>query len=129
MGHYSFLRDLEQSKVAVNIVKTFLTDIHKDAINAQIEELEKDRQVEGDVEVLLDCGIAYSVEVKYDIMAGKTGNLCFETHNKKGKLTGISSTKADEVHYVVPGEKNSFTLYMFKTEDLRKYLFDEANSV
>lgn len=127
MAHYSFLKDLEQSKVAVEIVKSFLKDFHKSAVNATIEELEKARQVEGDVEVLSDCGIAYSVEVKYDIMAGKTGNLCFETHNKKGKLTGISSTEAHEVHYVVP-DGDGFVLYMFKTDDLRKYLFDTTNA-
>lgn len=126
MGNYSFLKDLEESKVAVNIVKVFLENLHSDAKNAAVTELGKDRQKEGDVEVLSDCGISYSVEVKYDMMAKKTGNLCFETHNSKGKLTGISSTEADEIHYVVP-EEDGFSLYMFKTEDLKSYLFDTKN--
>lgn len=126
MGSYSFLKDLEESKVAVNIVKTYLGTLHEDAENVTISELERARQKEGDVEVLSDCGIAYSVEIKYDMMAKKTGNICFETHNKKGTLTGISSTEADEVHYVIPDEEG-FTLYMFKTEDLKAYLFDEKN--
>lgn len=126
MGHYYFLKDLEESKVAVNIVKAYLGELHKDVENVQIEELKRDRQTEGDVEVISDCGISYCVEVKYDMMAKKTGNLCFETHNSKGKLTGISSTEADEVHYVVPTEEG-FVLYVFKTEELREYLFDVKN--
>jgi len=121
MGH--FLKDLEESKVAVNVVKTFLKTKHS---NAVITELDKTRQKEGDVEIVSDCGIAYSVEVKYDMMAQKTGNLCFETHNSKGDLTGISSTEANEVHYVVPDE-DGFYLYMFNTEELRSYLFDTKN--
>jgi len=125
MGH--FLKDLEESKVAVSIVKTFLDSLHEAADNVVIADLEKARQIEGDVEITSDCGISYSVEVKYDMMAKRTGNLCFETHNKKGKLTGISSTEAHEVHYVVPDDKG-FTLYMFKTEDLRNYLFNVANA-
>jgi hypothetical protein len=124
MGH--FLKDLEESKVAVNVVKTFLESLHSKDSNAVITELGKARQKEGDVEVVSDCGITYSVEVKYDMMAKKTGNLCFETHNSKGVLTGISSTEADEIHYVVPGD-DGFFLYMFKTEDLRNYLFDTGN--
>ncbi len=127
MAHYSFLRDLEESKVAVNIVKAWLENKHSNADNLTVEELERARQHEGDVEVLSDCGIAYSIEVKYDIMARKTGNLCFETHNKKGDLTGIASTEADEVHYVVPRE-GGYVLYMFKTEELRSYLFDTLNT-
>ena len=126
MGHYSFLRDLEESKVAVNVVKAFLENLHEDANNAIVEELGKARQKEGDVEVTSECGISYSVEVKYDMMAKQTGNLCFETHNSKGDLTGISSTEANEVHYVVP-EEDGFSLYMFKTKELRNYLFDTKN--
>ena len=122
----NFLKDLEESKVAVNIVKSFLQHFHSKASNLSIEELERERQHEGDVEVLSDCGIAYSVEVKYDIMAQKTGNLCFETHNGKGDPTGVLSTEADEIHYVVP-EENGFTLYMFDTKNLRAYLFDAKN--
>jgi len=124
MGH--FLKDLEDSKVAVDVVKTFLNKLHKGPYKVTIADLEKERQSEGDIEVTSNSGISYRVEIKYDKMAQKTGNLCFETHNKKGKLTGISSTEAEEVFYVVPGDKG-FTLYIFITEDLKAYLFDDAN--
>jgi hypothetical protein len=124
MGH--FLKDLEDSKVAVDVVKKFLKKLHKGPYEVIIADIEKERQAEGDIEVTSDSGISYRVEIKYDKMAQKTGNLCFETHNKKGKLTGISSTKAEEVFYVVPGDKG-FTLYMFLTKELKAYLFDTAN--
>lgn len=89
-------------------------------------DLERARQKEGDLEVLSDCGLSYTVEVKYDMMAKKTGNLCFETNNKKGDLTGIASTLANEVHYVVPKD-DGFVLYLFLTKGLRDYLYDEKN--
>lgn len=124
MGHYSFLRDLEESKIAVAAVSKYLSDTYSDC---KVEELPRVRQHEGDLEVELEDGDKFTVEVKYDILAKKTGNLCFETHNGKGDLTGISSTDADDVCYVVP-KKNGFTLYIFKTDALRKYLFDPINT-
>lgn len=124
MGH--FLKDLEESKVAVSIVKAYLNKLHKGVKNLKIGELERARQKEGDVEVISSCGISYCVEVKYDIMAKKTGNMCFETHNKKGDLTGVSATEADEIHYVVPRD-DGFFLHIFNTKSLRKYLYNEKN--
>lgn len=128
MGHYSFLRDLEESKVAVNVVKVYIEELYnKKGQTVTITELERERQGEGDIEIKPSKGRKYTVEVKYDMMAKKTGNLCFETHNIKGKLTGISSTKAKEVHYVVPDE-TGYMLYMFKAKKLKAYLFDTANT-
>ena len=128
MGHYSFLRDLEESKVAVNVVKVYIEKLYKEMGSVvTITELEKARQKEGDIEIADDCGGKFTVEVKYDMMAKKTGNLCFETHNIKGKLTGISSTEAEEVYYVVPDE-TGYMLYMFNTKKLKSYLFDAANT-
>ena len=126
MGHYSFLRDLEESKIAVELVKTYIIDEHKkEGVVAEIEELGRARQIEGDIEVTLPDR-KYTIEIKYDIMAQKTNNLCFETNNKKGKLTGISSTQSHKVIYVVPDKKN-FYLYLFETEKLQKYLLDDDN--
>ncbi len=126
MGHYFFLKDLEESKVAVNVVKSYLSQLHKNVKGLEITELERARQKEGDLEVTFKRKASYCVEVKYDMMAKKTGNMCFETHNKKGDLTGIASTEADEIHYVVPRDEG-FILYVFNTKSLRKYLYDEKN--
>jgi hypothetical protein len=126
MAHYYFLKDLEESKVAVCIVRQYLKEVHNGVNNLEITELQRARQNEGDLEIKSSCGLSYCVEVKYDIMAKKTGNLCFETHNAKGKLAGIFSTEAEEIHYVVPSD-SGFSLYTFKTESLRTYLYNEDN--
>lgn len=50
-----------------------------------------------DFDVLFELmGKSYSIEVKYDIMAAKTGNIAIEVHNtKSNNSSGLSITKAD----------------------------------
>ena len=127
MGHYSFLRDLEESKIAVELVKEYIKDSYKaKGMEVQIEELGRKRQSEGDIEIKPPKGKSYTVEIKYDKMAERTGNLCFETGNKKGKVTGVASTTAKRVIYVVPDKRN-FDIYFFDTKKLQKYLLSEDN--
>jgi len=97
----------------------------------EIEELDKENQIYGDIGVWKNEKRAgqkagFTVEVKYDIMAEKTGNLCFEASNGK-KATGILSTQADEVWYVVPDGTN-FNVYKFITKQLVDFLNDPINS-
>ena len=73
-------------------------------------------------------GEDFTVEVKFDRMAEKTGNMCFEVTNGKGDMTGIAKTQADNVAYLVPGKEEKVSLFLFKAEALKKYLFDPLNS-
>lgn len=118
MAHYSFLRDLQDSKVAVSLIAEKYR-----SLGFNIEELGRDKQDFGDLQI----GPLYH-EVKYDIMAGTTNNLCFEIANGKGDLTGIAKTKADLVHYVVPDkERKSFLVFTFDTVKLKDFIFNPEN--
>lgn len=63
-----------------------------------------------------------TIEVKFDIMALKTGNLCFEFTNGV-KPTGICRSKADEIWYVVKTKKkNDYLIFKFRRAELLQYL-------
>lgn len=126
MAHYSFLKDLEASKKGVDVaIAHFQKD---DGVN--IRTLPKAEQSKGDFEVNY-INTSYPplyVEVKLDIMAGRTGNLCFEVDNGK-KATGILATQADKIVYVVPKTDGAtYKLFVFGKDNLLAYLSDNSNS-
>lgn len=123
MAHYSFLRDLKDSMVAVSLIAEKYR-----SLGYTVEELDKKSQHLGDLKVYKDGAVEHH-EVKFDIMAADTNNLCFEVANSKGELTGIASTHADVVDYVVPApDRSSFRIFKFSTEALRNYLYDANNA-
>jgi len=118
MGH--FLSDLDRSKRAVSALLA-----HYKEMGTAIRELEgKEEQKYGDLRIVLQEEHV-NIEVKFDEMAAKTGNLCFEMSNGS-KMTGIMSTKADKVYYVVPNEASA-TVYIFDTEKLREFISIPSN--
>jgi hypothetical protein len=63
-----------------------------------------------------------TIEVKFDIKASQTGNLCFEFTNGK-KATGICISKAEEIWYVLKTKKvNEFQVFRFRRAALVQYL-------
>jgi hypothetical protein len=123
VGHYFFPKDLAESKIAVNLMMARYKEL-----GFEVAELVKSQQIYGDFQSANGLSVV-NHEVKYDIMAGKTRNLCFEIANAKGALTGIAKTQADFVHYVVPNsDKTEFTAYTFELAKLKEYLFDTANT-
>lgn len=130
MAHYSFRKDLEDSKKGVGVAASYFAANY----NAVIRELPKAEQHKGDFEVkprriLVGDFIeptTFCVEVKFDLMAAKTSNLCFEVDNGK-KATGILATKAERIVYVVQ-QSGGFKLFIFRTPDLLAYLANTANS-
>jgi len=123
MAHYSFRKDLALSQEAVEIVMDHLVDN-----DITCHELEgKKEQEHGDIRSYpngLD-GTPVDIEVKFDVMAEKTGNLCFELSNGK-KLTGMLGTKAHDVYYVVPAGE-SRNIYKFELGKLREYILEPSN--
>lgn len=118
MGH--FLRDLDRSKKAVSALLRYYKEV-----GHAVRELEgKDEQKYGDLRLVLQEE-HINIEVKFDEMAAKTGNLCFEMSNGT-KMTGIMTTKADRVYYVVPNEEAA-TVYVFDTEKLREFISNPDN--
>lgn len=131
MSHYFFVKDFEEGRVAEKFVMDLLSEQYSDrGFAAHISELPRERQSEGDFEVVIDKPVddTFTVEVKFDKMAAKTGNLCFEFANGKGKPTGIAATQADTVVYIVPQSDSSVNLYWFNSDELRDYLRDSDNS-
>lgn len=87
------------------------------------QELDKPNQIYGDFSI---SGV--NIEVKYDMYAKRSGNLCFEISNGKGP-TGIFKTLSDFVYFVVPCEEPcKFLVYDFDREKLVTWLTNEANS-
>jgi hypothetical protein len=130
MAHYSFRRDLKDSEIGVKAASDYFAKKY----NATIRELPKAEQGRGDFEVTptkytgmgnVEEQPSIFVEVKFDLMAAKTSNLCFEVSNGK-KATGIMSTEADKVVYVVP-QGEGFKLFIFGRADLLNYLANPVN--
>jgi len=118
MGH--FLSDLERSKRAVKALIE-----HYKAVGIAIHELEgKEDQQYGDLRITLTEDHV-NIEVKFDEMAARTGNLCFEMSNGT-KMTGIMATKADKVYYVVPNGDGA-NVYVFETAKLRDFISQPHN--
>lgn len=114
----NFVRDLAMSKEAVNAIMDILRER-----GHNVKELPKERQKEGDIEVDEDR----TIEVKFDMYAKRSGNLCFEMSNGK-KPTGIMTTQADDVYYVVPNGVGKY-VYTFDTEKLREYIQKPENVI
>lgn len=114
MSRSSFRRDFVRSQEAVVALLDYFIDEGHIAW-----ELEKDEQHLGDI-YTEQFGVQVHVEVKFDIMAARTGNLCFEMSNGT-KMTGIMTTQADEIFYVVP-DGNKKKVFVFDPDKLRSYI-------
>ncbi|MBV1928826.1 MAG: hypothetical protein KUG81_04875 [Gammaproteobacteria bacterium] len=122
MAASSFRRDLAISQIAVDLLLDYLAD--EQGYNTL--ELEgKEAQKQGDITIEKD-GVFTNIEVKYDMYAKRSGNLCFEMSNGK-KMTGIMTTPAAKVYYVVPQDGGSHKVLAFDTEKLRAWIQDPVN--
>ncbi len=65
-------------------------------------------------------GKEISFEVKWDIMAEKTGNVAIE-YESRGKMSGISVTKACYWIYKISGK-----FYLIKTEKIKEEINNKA---
>jgi len=130
MAHYNFLKDLKQSQIGVNVVIAYLKSEDGGYGDWTIHEHGKDKQHMGDIGIERDTGLGeegFTIEVKYDIRAEETGNLCFEASNGK-KITGVLATEADEIWYVVPDGDEKYVIYKFVTQHLVSFLNNEKNA-
>lgn len=125
VAHYSFNKDLELSKQAVEAVKyDYIQD------GCLVRDIDtKEEQVNGDLAWRFknesELNEEY-IEVKYDIMSTKTGNLCFEIFNGSGRPTGILRTPAETIAYVLDSN-NGYTIMYFNADELRAWIFNPKN--
>jgi hypothetical protein len=113
----NFVRDLRRSKDAVEALMN-----HYKGLGYEVGELVgKEEQKLGDFwyRPLTDVNRT-NVEVKFDMYAKRSGNLCFEKSNGT-KATGIMTTQADHIMYVVPGD-DTYTVFVFNPEKLRDFI-------
>ena len=120
----NFLRDLAESQVAVDAVLDYLIDQGFVAHELEGKREQKCGDIryypEGDMDKPMD------LEIKYDKMSKRTGNMCFEVANNKG-MTGICKTKANRIVYVCPA-KDHYDVFVFEPKILKEFLFDPLNS-
>jgi hypothetical protein len=117
-----FQRDLVISQIAVDLLLDYLADV-QGYNTLELEGIEAQKQ--GDI-TIEKGGVFTNIEVKYDMYAKRSGNLCFEMSNGK-EMTGIMSTPAAKVYYVVPQEDRSHKVIVFNTEKLRAWIQDPTN--
>lgn len=77
----------------------------------------------------LDCVIGkkkFKVEVKYDVMAQKTGNLAIEFYNSKSlKPSGIDATKAHIWAHVIQDDTNK-TMWIASVKQMKLFIKDNT---
>lgn len=71
----------------------------------------------------------FTIEVKYDWLAQKTGNIAIEYRNtRQDKPSGISATTAD-LWVTLIEDGNNIVAWVCKTEDLKKLFFAGGREV
>jgi hypothetical protein len=122
--HYKFLRDLKDGQKGEAVAYQTLLSCGKYKKSKEKPPSQK----HGDFQLIdkKNGNLPVNIEVKYDILAETTGNMCFEFANGKGEYTGIMSTQADVLTYVL-NNKGDFSLYLFVPTIIKQYLF-ESNS-
>ena len=125
----AFLKDKSDGDIGENIALEVLAQLYPDRkfLKSEAKTVKHDIFEVGveDYHRLAREEEALTIEVKYDLMARKTGNLCFEIGNvtkKDGaKKTGIAATESKEVWYVT-GTPDDYVVIRFNTVTLLQYL-------
>lgn len=125
--HYDYYKDLEQSKIAVEVAKIYIDKRYtKGCTYSEIPIGNREAQLRGDLQVKIKYRKPFSVEVKYDVRSERTGNICFEIYNRWGRPSGILRTTAEFIYYVLK-RKDKFVVLEFDADKLRSWLFNPHN--
>lgn len=114
----NFVKDKQQGDLAEDIVLDLLKDEMPDT------KFKKTKGKNSDYDIIEDSRRKdkLTVEVKFDIKAAQTGNLCFEFTNGK-KPTGVCVSKAKEIWYVLKTrKKNHYIIIKFNRAKLLQNL-------
>lgn len=108
-----------------NVAEEFVCSVFSEhgfdcELNKQTSELQK-----YDIAASLD-DTRFTIEVKYDIMATRTGNLAVEYHNsRKDKPSGIYATTAD-IWAVVLSSKGEKELWISGVNALKRFIAENT---
>ncbi|MCF8244811.1 MAG: hypothetical protein K9J37_10985 [Saprospiraceae bacterium] len=112
MAHYNFNKDLLDGQAAEQEVAIRLTA----RLNLAEGDIEHSSSKGYDLKIISK---GWTFEVKNDLMAHQTGNVAVE-YESRGKKTALAVTTAEFWVYKFAG-----SFYAFKTETLRRKLFEE----
>lgn len=89
-------------------------------------ELNNDYDKRYDYDISANCdGLAFTMEVKHDLMAIKTKNIAIEYHNsKKNAISGINATLADIWVHLVTYPNTEIIAYAIRVQKLKDYIND-----
>ncbi len=109
-----FLSDLRDGKK----MEEYVASIYKENFFPTCDYISYNIGKEYDISFSFPRKESIHVEVKYDKMANKTGNLCFEMFDHNHEPSGIFATEAHLMVFVL----NKELMFEFKVEELRRFV-------
>lgn len=109
-----FLNDLKDGKQ----MERYVAAVYKENFFQTCDYISYHIGKEYDISFSFPRKESIHVEVKYDKYANKSGNLCFEMFDHKGRPSGILGTEAHLMVFVL----NTETMFEFKVPELRKFI-------
>ena len=115
-----FLSDLKDGKK----MEEYVASIYKDNFFTTCDYISYHIGKDYDISFSFPRKESVHVEVKYDKMANKTGNLCFEMFDHKGEASGIFATKAHLMVFVL----NKDIMFEFDVPSLKNFVKEHVRS-
>ena len=112
--NYEFHSDLAVAEKTENKIAKFFQD-------RNIRFLDKSYNNEYDIKIQEPSGVIYTIEIKEDFMCKDTNNIAIE-YESRGKKSGILTTKADYILYVVHEPSEHTNIYIIRTNKLKGLL-------
>lgn len=109
-----FLRDLKDGKE----MEEYVASIYRENFFTTCDYTSYNIGKDYDISFSFPRKASIHMEVKYDKMANKTGNLCFELFDHNHEPSGILATKASLIVFVL----NRDIMFEFLVPELKKFI-------
>ena len=120
-----FLHDLEDGKKA----EQYIAKLYKENFYPTCDYISFHIGKEYDISFSFPRKDSIHVEVKFDKFAVKSGNLCFEMQDHKGRPSGIMATEADLMVFIVAKSLNSKKqIFEFDVPELRDFIEEHMDT-
>jgi len=114
-----FLRDLSNGKKA----EQYIAKLYRENFYPTCDYVSFNIGKEYDISFSFPRKESVHIEVKFDKMGAKTGNLCFELQDHKGRPSGIMATKAHLMVFIVAKSLQSKKdIFEFDVPALREFI-------
>jgi len=121
-----FLNDLSDGKKA----EQYIAKIYKRDFFTTCDYVSYHIGKEYDISFSFPRKDSVHVEVKFDKYGAKSGNLCFELQDHKGRPSGIMATEAHLMVFIVAKNLQSKKqIFEFDVPELREFIEDHVDSV